>query len=272
MAKGYQWVSGGGKGFNTLVPPLRARALPFAPAPRYHRTPPMARNESTSLKVAAREPAGSRSARRLRREGNVPGVVYGGGEDPLSFQVQARELRLALARAGAVIDLQVQGATSTPVVVKELDRHPVTGATVHVDLLRVRLDVKIQATVVLDLTGADDSPGVKEGGVLEQITRELTIEALPNDIPESIHHDVSEMVIGDTMTLASVTPPTEVTLVDDPETVIATLSPPKLQLEEEEEIEEETEVVGEGEEGEEGEASEEGASDAGDGDEQADAE
>jgi large subunit ribosomal protein L25 len=220
--------------------------------------------------VAAREPAGSRSARRLRREGNVPGVVYGGDEEPLSFQVQARELRLALARAGAVIDLQVQGAKSTPVVVKELDRHPVTGATVHIDLLRVRLDVKIEATVVLDLTGGDDSPGVKEGGVLEQITREVTIEALPNDIPESIHHDVSGMVIGDTMTLASVTPPDDVTLVDDPETVIATLSPPKLQLEEEEEIEEETEVVGEGEEGE--EAAEEGASDAEDGDEQADAE
>ena len=73
----------------------------------------------------------------------------------------------------------------------------------HIDLLRVRLDVEIQATVVLELIGAEDAPGVKEGGVLEQITRELTIEALPNDIPDSLKHDVSEMEIGDTLTLES---------------------------------------------------------------------
>jgi large subunit ribosomal protein L25 len=208
----------------------------------------MARRESTTLRVAAREPEGSRAARRLRRAGNVPGVLYGGGEDPVAFQVQARELRQALAHGGAVIDLEVAGAAATPVVVKELDRHPVSGATTHVDMLRVRLDVKIQSTVALELTGAEDAPGVKEGGVLEHVTRELTIEALPTDIPDSIQHDVSAMVIGDTLTLDAVTPPPEVAILGDPETVIATLTPPKLQLEEEEEIEEETEVVGEGEE------------------------
>ncbi len=129
----------------------------------------------------------------------MPGVVYGGGEDPVAFSVDARELRLALAHAGAVMDLALGGASSTPVVVKELDRHPVTGETVHVDLLRVRLDVKIQSTVFLELTGVDDAPGVKESGVLEHVTRELNIEALPNDIPDSIQHDVSDMVIGDTL-------------------------------------------------------------------------
>ncbi len=209
----------------------------------------MARRESTTLKVAARESEGSRSARRLRRAGNIPGVVYGGGEAPVAFQVQARELRHALQHGGAVIDLAVADAAATPVVVKVLDRHPVSGETTHIDMLRVRLDVKIQSTVVLELTGAEDSPGVKEGGVLEHVTRELTIEALPNDIPDSLQHDVSSMVIGDTLTLDAVTPPPEVTLLDDPETVIATLTPPRLQLEEEEGIEAETEVVGEGEEG-----------------------
>jgi large subunit ribosomal protein L25 len=119
----------------------------------------------------------------------------------------------------------------------------------HIDLLRVRLDVKIQATVFLELTGADDSPGVKEGGVLEHVTRELTIEALPTDIPDLLRHDVSAMVIGDTLTLDALRPPDNVELMDDPETVIATLTPPKLQLEEDEEIESETEVVGGGEEG-----------------------
>jgi large subunit ribosomal protein L25 len=219
----------------------------------------MAQSTTTALPVERRDPDGSRAARRLRRTGSVPGVVYGGGEDPVSFQVDSRTLRLALQHAGAVLELQVDGSGGTPVVVKELSRHPVTGVTLHIDLLRVRLDQAIQATVVLELTGGDDAPGVKEGGILEQPTRELTVEALPNDIPDSLQHDVSEMVIGDTLTLAAVSAPANVKLIDDPETVIATLTPPRLQVEEEPGIEEETELVGEGE----GEAAEGEAEDAG---------
>jgi large subunit ribosomal protein L25 len=224
----------------------------------------MAGHETTALKVAPREPAGSRAVRRLRREGGVPGIVYGGGEDPVPFSVDSRLLRNTLAHAGAVLELSIEGSGSTPVVVKELSSHPVSGATMHLDLLRVRLDEVIEATLVLELVGGDDSPGVKEGGVLELVTRELTIEALPTNIPDSMQHDVSEMVIGDTLTLASLTPPPDVKLIDDPETLIATLSPPRLQLEDEDEIESETEVVGDGEEGE-GEAAAEDA-DGGDSD------
>jgi large subunit ribosomal protein L25 len=192
--------------------------------------------------------------------------VYGGGEDPVAFQVDARTLRLALQHAGAVLELEIDGGGGSPVVVKDLVRHPVNGETVHLDLLRVRLDQAIQATVVLELIGGDDSPGAKEGGVLEQVTRELTVEALPNDIPDSLEHDVSEMVIGDTLTLSSVSAPQGVTLVDDPETVVAIMSAPRLQIEEEPEIEEETEVVGEGEGegGAEGEAAQDGDGDSGD--------
>jgi large subunit ribosomal protein L25 len=205
----------------------------------------MASRETTALKAAPREPGGSREARRLRRTGNVPGVVYGGGEEPVSFQISARSLRQTLANAGAVLDLTIEGASASPVVVKDLVRHPVSGDTVHIDLLRVRLDVKIQAIVGLELVGAEDSPGVKEGGVLEQITRELNIEALPNDIPDSLTHDVSGLVIGDTVTLDALRPPGTVELLDDPETTIATLTPPRLQVEGDDEIEEETGVVGE---------------------------
>jgi large subunit ribosomal protein L25 len=143
-------------------------------------------------------------------------------------------------------------------VVKELTRHPVSGDAVHIDLLRVRLDKPIQATVALELVGADDAPGAKEGGVLEHITREVTVEALPNDIPDAIEHDVSAMQINDTVMLESVTAPANVTILGDPETVVATLTPPRLQIEEEPEIEEETAVVGEGEEPAEGEAAAEG--------------
>jgi large subunit ribosomal protein L25 len=214
----------------------------------------MAATAPTALAVEPRDPDGSRAARRLRRTGKVPGVVYGGGEDPISFQVGARDLRLALAHAGAVMELALEGGQSTPVVLKELTRHPVTGDTVHIDLLRVRLDQAIHSAVVVELTGAEEAPGVKEGGVLDQVTREVNIEALPNDIPDNLSFDVSGLVIGDTITLESLDTPAEVTLLDDPETVLVTLNPPRLVVDEEPGVEEETELVGEGEEGAEGEA------------------
>jgi large subunit ribosomal protein L25 len=216
-------------------------------------------DDQTTLTVAPRAVDGSRATRRLRREGLVPGVVYGGGDDPVSFQVDARELRQALAHAGAVITLAIDGAQS-PVVLKEQQRHPVTGATLHVDLLRVDLKQKINAVVALELTGTEDAPGAKAGGVLEQIVRELNIEALPTEIPDAIRHDVSEMEIGDTVALEAVAMPEGVTLLDDPEATVATLTPPRLSVEVEEEIETETELVGEGEGAAEGEAPAEGES------------
>jgi len=202
---------------------------------------------TTKLNVNSRAGAGSRAARRLRRSGRVPGVLYGGGSESLGFDADARELRVALAGSGAVLDLSVDGEKPTPVVLKEAQRDPVRGQTVHVDLLRVRLDEAIHAVVPLELAGVEDAPGVKEGGVLEQITRELNVEALPTAIPESIVHEVGEMQIGETIVLSAVSSPAGVTLLDDPEeTVVATLSPPKLQAETAEEIESETELVGEG--------------------------
>src|SRR5271170_1802970 len=200
---------------------------------------------TTKLDVNSRAADGSRAARRLRRSGRVPGVLYG----------DARELRLALASSGAVLDLSIDGGKTTPVVLKEAQRDPVRGQTVHIDLLRVRLDQAINAVVPLELLGVDDAPGVKEGGVLEQITRELNVEALPTAIPESIVHDVGEMQIGDHIGLSDVMIPDGVTLLDDiEETVVATLSPPRLQAEVEEEIEAETELVGEAAEGGDAEA------------------
>jgi len=209
---------------------------------------------TTKLSVSSRAAEGSRAARRLRRSGRVPGVVYGGGGDAQGFDADARELRHALAGSGAVLDLGIDGETATPVVLKEAQRDPVRGETVHVDLLRVRLDEAIHAVVPLELTGTEEAPGVKEGGVLEQITRELNVQALPTAIPESISYDVGEMQIGDTIVLEALAAPEGVTLLDEAETVLATLSPPRLQAEVEEEIEAETELVGEGE----GEAEEQG--------------
>jgi large subunit ribosomal protein L25 len=218
----------------------------------------MAKARSTTLNVELRDGAHSRATRRLRREGRVPGVLYGMGTDPQPFSVDARELRLALAAQGAVLDVAIEGA-STSAVLKDSYRDPVRGDVMHVDLLRVDLNKPIESQVTIHLVGAEDAPGVKEGGVLEHVTREVTVEALPNDIPETIEHDVSHMEMNATELLSALTAPSGVTFKDDlEETVIASVTPPRVE-EEPDEIEEETGVVGEGAGEAEGEPEDAGA-------------
>jgi large subunit ribosomal protein L25 len=218
----------------------------------------MAKGESTTLNAELRESAHSRATRRLRREGRVPGVLYGLGTDPQPISVDERELRHALAGHGAVLDVALDGS-STSAVLKESQLDPVRGDILHVDLLRVDLNKPIESQVVIHLVGGEDSPGVKEGGVLEHVTREVTVEALPNDIPEFIEHDVSHMEMLGTELLSAVTAPEGVTFKDDlDEIVIASISPPRVE-EEPEEIEEETGVVGEGAGEAEGEPEDAGA-------------
>jgi large subunit ribosomal protein L25 len=209
-------------------------------------------SQTTKLSISEREVSNSRATRRLRRQGQVPGVLYGGGDEAVPFVVDERDLRHALAARGAVVELQLDG-TGTPAVLQDAQRHPVRGHTMHVDFLRVNLNVAIHAVVTLELLGGEDAPGTKEGDVLEHVTREINIEALPNDIPERLELDVSQMNVNDTLFLASVSAPAGVTILDDSdETVVATLTPPKLQaeldaLDEEAALEQETQVVGEGE-------------------------
>ena len=224
---------------------------------------------STTLDVTSRAAEGSRSARRLRRTGRVPGVIYGGDGEPQLFAVDGRILRNTLAHSGAILQVTVDGGDVNPVLVKDVQRHPVRGEAVHVDLLRVDMKVAIQTTVTLELHGADVAPGVVEGGVLSQGVVELNIEALPGDIPDSLPFDVSTLQINDTATLGQLAAPAGVTLLDDPDTVIATVTPPTVEPAADE-IETEVEVVGEGEsaevaeqeaEGDTGEEAEQSASD-----------
>ncbi len=212
------------------------------------------------LSAAPRADFGSRTSRRLRREGLVPGVVYSGGSEARAFQVAERDVRNVLGEGAALFDLEIEGAKAVPVVVKEQQLHPVRGSLQHIDLQEVRLDEAIQAEVAIELEGADTAPGVKGGGVLEHVTREVTVEALPAEIPDRIVADVSAMEINDTLQLSALAVPEGVKLVaDDPEEVtIATLSPPRVEEEPEPAVEEETELVGE-----EGEAP--AAEEAGDG-------
>jgi large subunit ribosomal protein L25 len=211
--------------------------------------------DSSTLKLTPRTPEGSRATRRLRREGLVPGVIYGGDDAPEHFAVDARILRNTLAHGGQIIEIALEGGSSSNVLIKDVQRHPVRGEAVHVDLLRVRMDEKIHATVPLEFTGAAEAPGVVEGGIFNQELRELAIEALPGDIPDSISYDVSGLEMNATLTLEVLTAPSGVELLEDADAVIATITPPTLEPVEEE-IETETEVVGE--EGEAAEAQAEG--------------
>jgi large subunit ribosomal protein L25 len=224
----------------------------------------MASDRST-LKAAPREDFGSRASRRMRREGVVPGVVYSGGSEAKPFQVSERDVRHVLSEGAALFDLEIDGSKAVPVVIKEEQHHPVRGSIQHLDLMQVNLKEAIQAEVAIELDGVEDAPGVRGGGVLEHVTREVTVEALPAEIPDNISVDVSAMEINDTLSLAAVTAPDGVTFVaEEPEEItIVTVSPPRVE-EAAPEVEEETELVGEGEGGE-GEAAEgEGGGESGD--------
>jgi large subunit ribosomal protein L25 len=229
----------------------------------------MATRKRPSIELEEREERGSRSARRLRRHGYVPGILYGGDDgEAISFKVASRDLRRILVDGSALFDVKVGPGKERPVIVKEEQRHPVREDLLHIDLLQVRLDEKIHSTVAVELEGIEEAPGVKEGGVLEHVTRELNIEALPTDIPERIVVDVSSMEVAATLSLAEVSAPQGVDFLDDvEETTIATVVVPT-EVEEPEEVEEETELVGEegevpeGEEAPEGEAPAEGEGEA----------
>jgi large subunit ribosomal protein L25 len=205
--------------------------------------------ERTKLIVAQREELGSAESRRLRKKGLVPGVLYGNGE-PISISIAERELRRALDGKGE----------TRASILKEYQVDPVRGGVTHVDLQEVRLDRAITASVTVLLLGGEDAPGVREGGVLSQPLREVNVEALPLEVPEHLDIDVSAMDLGDTLRISDLTTPEGVTLLDDAELVIATVTAPTKVVEpeptEEELAEGEEGELAEGEEAAEGEAGE----------------
>ncbi len=207
------------------------------------------------LEVKERTGLGTPESRRLRKQGFIPGVLYG-RSSAKAFAVGERELRAALTGPSglhAVLDVVLEGqSTAHPSILKEYQRDPIRGHVRHIDLQEVRLDVAIQATVNVHLYGSEDAPGIKEGGVLNQPATTLTIEALPMEVPESIEADVSGLEMGGALRLEDLPALEGVTFLDDPhETVIATVSAPIVEAEPEPE---EGEELAEGEEAPEGEA------------------
>ena len=182
------------------------------------------------LEVKERERLGTPESRRLRKQGFVPGVLYG-KTAARAIAIGERDLRAALTTSSglhAVLDVVLEGQSTThPSILKEYQRDPVRGFVRHVDLQEVRLDVAIHASVQLHVVGTEDAPGVREGGVMSQPTTEINIEALPMEVPESIEVDVSAMEMGDTLRLEDIAAQQGVTYLDDPhETVLATISAP----------------------------------------------
>jgi large subunit ribosomal protein L25 len=210
---------------------------------------------------------GSAESRRLRKQGLIPGVLYG-REKPVSISIPERDLRSALTTKGglnAVLDVVVEDGKAHSSVLKEYQQDPVRGLITHVDLQEVRLDQPIHATVPVHVTG--EAVGTKEGGVLSQVTNELNVEALPMEVPEHIDADVSALELGDSLRLSALNLPQGVTALDDPETVIATVTQPMREEEPEEAelAEGEEGAAAEGEEGAEAEGAEAAEGDAGDG-------
>jgi len=217
--------------------------------------------ERMKLEVRERERRGSADARRLRKEGFIPGVLYGSGNQPHAICIPERELRRVLTGPSglhAILDVVLEGQKTTHAsILKEYQQDPLRGHISHVDLQEVRLDQPIQASVTVQLTGEPE--GVKEGGVLSQVQREINVEALPMEIPEHIELDVSGMAIGGTLRLADLPEREGVKYLDSPEeTVLATVTLPTRVEEPEPEVEEGEELpegeVPEGEEQPEGAA------------------
>jgi len=198
--------------------------------------------ERVQLKVQERESRGSAASRRLRENGLVPGVLYGNGGQAHPFCIEERELRRVLTGdhgLHAILDVVLEGQQKAHhAVLKEYQLDPTRARLLHIDLQEVRLDQAIHAQVVVELVG--ESEGVKEGGVLSQVNREVNVEALPMEVPDRLELDVSSMVIGDTLRVSDLRVPEGVKLLDDPETVLASVTPPT-KIEEPEVVEEELE-------------------------------
>lgn len=192
-----------------------------------------------------RELAGKGNARKMRRNGSIPGIYYSHGEEAVSLVFNEKEVSTILHSAHGLLELDVEGGDNLQCVVKEVQFDPVRSTPIHMDLMGVRRGEKITVEVPVHLLG--EPLGVKAGGILAQHARDVQIECLPKDLPEHLDVDVSDLEIGESIHASDLSFES-VTLLLDPEASIATVLPPKLEQEvvEEEDVEEaeEPEMVG----------------------------
>ncbi len=216
--------------------------------------------EKVTLNVKNRQETGTSAAKKLRMQGIAPAVIYSKNEKPEQVSVDQREFIKFLHKHGetAIISLKTEGADKVEtVIIKEIQYDTVKSRVIHVDFQRIKLDQKIRVYVPLITKGDTDAPGVKEGGNLEHILREVEVESLPTNIPKEIVVDVSNMKIGDVIHVKELPVTGDVAIINDPEQAVILVKFEAKEKVEEEKIEEEAaaepEVIkkGKAEEGEE---------------------
>ena len=174
--------------------------------------------------------------KKLRREGGIPATVYGRGLDPVSLAVKTEDLTGILKTEGgrlSLIDLKVEGKTQKahPVMIQEIQRNPITRTIIHVDFHRVSMDEPVHASVPIVLRG--EAPGIKQGGILEQMTRELEVKALPDHVPSHFDVDVSHLDLGQHVLVGDMTVPEDVEVLGpQPDIVVASVRLPHVHVEE----------------------------------------
>lgn len=182
----------------------------------------------TMLTAERRDALGKGGAGRVRRDGRVPAVVYGLGGESVPVSVGARELSRLLAGPSGVntlITLSLDGVEELALA-RQIQRNPLKGSITHVDFIRVRADQTVEADVPLHLVG--DAEGVSRGGVLEQSLHQLLVEARPSDVPTSIEIDVTALMIGDSVHVRDLAVPAGVTVLQDPDALVAVISAPRV--------------------------------------------
>lgn len=204
--------------------------------------------ERVRLVAHPRSEAGSRAVRRLRKQGMIPGVLYGHGKPAHLLSIGDRDLRDAIQQGGgmnAVLDITLEGQkTSHTAVIKDYQLDAVRHVFTHIDFHEVKLSEPIEATVAVVVEG--QAAGVKMGGILDVLVREVNVRALPMEIPEKVVIDVSALEIGDVARVSDLVMPGEVEILDDAdEAICSVLVPRKVVLSAEEEAAEGEEAAAE---------------------------
>jgi len=198
--------------------------------------------EDTKLIAKKRDLQGSSNSRRLRKTGNLPGVIYGEGEEATAIQLDMHDFEQLLhhhASETMLVEIDIEGEGTVSALVKDVQHHPVTSDLLHVDLQKVSADKPIQVEISLAPIG--EAAGVKAGGTLDLVMHTISVECLPGDLVESIEVDVSDLEIGNTLHLSDLKLGAKLKLLSDPEAIMVAVSAPRAEEEEVEEVSEEAE-------------------------------
>ncbi len=204
--------------------------------------------EIPDLIAEARTGTGKGAARQARREGKVPGIVYGGGVDPLPIQIPFNVLLKQLKQGrflATLFNMKVEGQEDVRVICRNVQRDVVKDLPTHVDFMRLRRTSKIALFIPVEVVGEDDSPGLKRGGVLTMVRPEVELVVTAGDIPEKITVDVTGLAIGDTITISSVDLPAGAKPTIDRDFVIANITAPSGLVSADNEAGDEAEAEGE---------------------------